>query len=211
MVIFARSPEREALAKGLPVSTAAPLFRSLLLLWIERARDANATPVFVSAPEDRSALQAIAPDVAWLPQRGDTFGDRVAAAAEDVVQRGAGSVAIAAIDAPPPASLHETFVHVETGAPVIAAAADGGINLIAFAAPGDLAFLRTIRVRQRDLAERCRAHFPRLVVLAATVDVADAASLQLYAPSLAFAVQQPKCAIRSGSRHEVPPRAPPIS
>jgi glycosyltransferase A (GT-A) superfamily protein (DUF2064 family) len=209
--MFARSPEREALAKGLPIATAAPLFRSLLLLWIERAHDAGATPIIVSAPEDRAALIAIAPDVAWLAQRETAFGERIAAAASDVAAAGFTAIAIAAIDAPPPATLSDTFEAVEAKRVVIAAAADGGINLIAFAAPGDLRFLATIRVRQRDLVDRCRAYFPELVILPATVDVDDAASLQFYAPSLVFAMQQPKCSIRNGAKTSLPPRGPPAS
>lgn len=171
VVIFARSPQREALAKRLRIETAAPLFRSLTEAWIAAARAHGATPIVAS--EELITVEAM-----HIPQRGHRFGARVAAAAADAHALGFTSVVIAAIDAPPPAALGAAFEALEQGSVVIAPARDGGVNLIGVGLD-ELAFLAAIVPRQRDLVARCRAHFEQLVVLEETVDVDDDASLRL--------------------------------
>ncbi|HLJ73659.1 MAG TPA: hypothetical protein VKU62_03670, partial [Thermoanaerobaculia bacterium] len=64
LVIFARSPEREAVAKRLPLHRAAALFRANLAAWTRAARAAKA-------------------DVLRIEQHGETFGERLANTADD--------------------------------------------------------------------------------------------------------------------------------
>ncbi|HVR39448.1 MAG TPA: hypothetical protein VMU84_10155, partial [Thermoanaerobaculia bacterium] len=111
IVIFARSPQREALAKGLRVETAAPLFRSFTAMWLRAAQHAGAQPIVAC---DDGALRDIAPDVdrMHIAQRGATFGERAANAAADAFARGFTHVLLAAIDAPP-AEIGEAFDALE--------------------------------------------------------------------------------------------------
>lgn len=204
LVIFARGPEREALAKRLPLESAAPLFRRLLRSWIAAAQQHDATPIVACSDVDRSAFagQAI------VTQRGDRFGIRVANAVADAFALGFTSVAIACIDAPPP-NLGAVFAAIEQGSAVIAPSRDGGVNLIGLAAP-HRELLESIRPRERDLVSRCRAAFERLVIVEGARDVDDTASMQL---SGTITIPHPApCAITlRGTRRNVPPRAPPVA
>lgn len=170
VVIFARAPESEARAKGLPARTAAPLFRALVAAWIRAARRAAATPIVASSAPDRTALLSIE-NVFWIEQRGDRFGERLASSASDAFALGFQSVLIAGIDTPP-RELGEAFEILERGdaRAVIAPALDGGVNLIGLGCP-DVESLRSIEVGQHDVAERLRSHFPDLIALAARHDI----------------------------------------
>ncbi|HET7436368.1 MAG TPA: DUF2064 domain-containing protein [Thermoanaerobaculia bacterium] len=178
VVLFARSPEREALAKGLRALVAVPLFRRLIADWLRAARNAGAEAVVACEDEDRGALAAIAAELPrmFLAQRGATFGARLAAAAEDVFARGASSVLIAGIDAPPHA-LDRAFAALERGFAVVAPARDGGVNVIGLARE-DVALLEAIEPRRRDVLRLCRAAFgAKLVELTGAVDIDNHASL----------------------------------
>lgn len=170
IVLFARSPEREAAAKGM--RAAAPLFRAVIASWLESARMHGAMPLIACAAEDREALTEIAPDVerAWIEQRGDRFGTRVAATAADVFSLGFENVLIAAIDAPPPADLGRALTALGRGVTVVAPARDGGINFIGLTAL-DRNLLERLTPRRRDLVRLCRAHFHALLVLRTTTDI----------------------------------------
>ncbi|HEY6893851.1 MAG TPA: DUF2064 domain-containing protein [Rhodanobacteraceae bacterium] len=147
LVIFARSPEREAAAKRLPLHRAAALFRSNLAAWMRAAQRANA-------------------DVLQPEQRGDTFGERLANAADDAFALGYDTIVITGIDVPA-CDLEPAF---RSSMPVIAPARDGGVNLIGLNAPArDL--LVTFRPRDRHVAARCRAYFARLGELPVTRDI----------------------------------------
>lgn len=175
IVLFARSPRHEALAKRLP--DAAPLFRTLIAAWLRAAQAADATPFIACEREDRDELATIERDVPreWLDQRGATFGDRVASATSETFAQGFDSVIVAAIDAPP-VELDRAFAHLERGTTVIAPSRDGGINYIGLTAP-DMPFLSRLTPRRRDLVALCRGWFASLVVLDAVTDVDDAKAM----------------------------------
>jgi glycosyltransferase A (GT-A) superfamily protein (DUF2064 family) len=177
ILLFARSPRREAAAKRL--AHAAPLFRTLIAAWLRAARAAGAVPLIACAVADRDELASIAPDVAreWLEQRGATFGERAAAATADAFARGYASVVIAAIDAPPP-DLELAFAHLERGTPVIAPSRDGGINCLGLTSPAT-ELVACLTPRRRDLVALCRRWFPLLVVLDAVTDLDSPASLEI--------------------------------
>ncbi|HEX2833394.1 MAG TPA: DUF2064 domain-containing protein [Thermoanaerobaculia bacterium] len=163
VVLFARSPEREAAAKGMRF--AAPLFRRVIAAWLESASRAGATPLIACEEADLAALAAIAPSVSreWLPQRGASFGERVANASSDALSR-FDAIVLAAIDAPPPACLASVLQSVAAGATVVAPARDGGINFIAFSTC-DRELLSELTLA------RCRERIGSLVVLDAITDV----------------------------------------
>lgn len=146
LVIFARSPEREAAVKRLPLHRAAALFRSNLAAWTRAARAANA-------------------DVLQIRQRGDTFGERLANTADDAFALGYDAIVITGIDVPA-CDLEEAFRSL----PAIAPARDGGVNLIGLCASArDL--LLTFRVRDPRVADRCRSYFANLHELPAARDI----------------------------------------
>jgi hypothetical protein len=73
-------------------------------------------------------------------------------------------VILTGIDAPPWA-LETAFALLESGADVVAPSRDGGVNVIGVRS---LEFLRTIRLRESHLLQRCRRTFPALFVLSWT-------------------------------------------
>jgi glycosyltransferase A (GT-A) superfamily protein (DUF2064 family) len=152
VVLFARSPEREASAKRMRF--AAPLFRALVALWLDAARRCEAKPVIACANEDREALASIAPEIEreWIEQRGTTFGQRVACVTGEAFARGFDAVLIAAIDAPPH-DLDEAFAKLDAGTPVISPSRDGGINFIGLVQP-EPELLAQLELRRRDLREQ---------------------------------------------------------
>src|SRR5919109_1086053 len=129
VVLFARSPEREAAAKRM--RSGAALFRAVVAAWLRAARRHGAMPLIACAREDRDALAAIAPEIerGWIEQHGVSFGTRVANAAEDAFARGHDAVVLAAIDAPPH-DLGRAFASLARGIAVVAPASDGGVNYL---------------------------------------------------------------------------------
>lgn len=182
IVLFARTPEAEAASKRLRVSRTAPLFAAVAASWLRAAARIGATPIVACSAADRERLAAIAPDVArlWIEQRGHSFGDRLAGAADAAFTLGFGSVVITGIDAPPPADhvLADALATLERGDidAAIAPARDGGINLIGLAAPA-AELLRSISPRQGDVARRCAAAFERVLMLDVATDIDAAADL----------------------------------
>ncbi len=171
VVLFARSPEREAAAKGM--RSGARLFRAVVAAWLRAARRHGARPLIACAPEDRRALAAIAPEIerGWLDQHGASFGDRVANAAEDAFARGHEAVVLAAIDAPPH-DLGSAFASLARGIAVVAPAADGGVNY--------LGITSVDRTLLEDLtAQRCREHFAELLVLQTITDLDSTVALDV--------------------------------
>jgi glycosyltransferase A (GT-A) superfamily protein (DUF2064 family) len=161
VVLFARSPEREAAAKQM----RARLFRAVVAAWLRAARRHGATPLIACAAEDREALAAIAPEIerGFIEQRGGSFGVRVANAAEDAFARGHGAVVLAAIDAPPH-DLGSTFAALARGIAVVAPASDGGVNYVGITGVD--------RELLEDLtAQRCREHFAQLLVVETITDL----------------------------------------
>ncbi|HJQ37992.1 MAG TPA: DUF2064 domain-containing protein [Thermoanaerobaculia bacterium] len=176
ILLFARSPEREASAKRMRF--AAPLFRALVANWLAAAQRYDATPVIACDSVDREALASIAPEIAreWIEQRGSAFGERVARAADEAFARGFDSVLIAAIDAPPH-DLGEAFRKLAEGTPVISPSRDGGMNYIGLVRV-EREFLLQLRCGRRDAA-RSAAGTAAFHIVGSTIDLDDERALQL--------------------------------
>ena len=172
VVLFARSPEREAAAKRM--AGAAPLFRAVVAAWLREAEANGARPVIACDPRDREALAAIAPEVRrdWIEQPRAEFGERVCSAVSEAFARGFGKVVVAAIDAPPPRRLGEALAVLANGTPVIGPARDGGVNFI-----GVTSFDRSLLAKLTHA--RCRALLADAVVFEAATDVDSNASLAI--------------------------------
>lgn len=172
VVLFARSPEREAAAKRM--TGAAPLFRAVVAAWLREAEANGARPVIACDGRDRDALAAIAPEVErdWIAQPRAAFGERVCFAVADAFARGFGSVMVAAIDAPPPRRLGEALAALANGRPVVGPARDGGVNFIGVTSfDGELLADLTVA--------RCRALLADAVVFEAATDVDSPSSLSI--------------------------------
>jgi glycosyltransferase A (GT-A) superfamily protein (DUF2064 family) len=170
VVLFARSPEREAAAKRM--TGAAPLFRAVIAAWLREAEANGARPVIACDPRDRDALAAIASEVErdWIEQPRAAFGERVCSAVSAAFARGFEQVVVAAIDAPPPRRLGEALAVLAHGTPVIGPARDGGVNFI-----GVTSFDRELLA---DLTfQRCRELLPDAMVFEAATDVDSTESL----------------------------------
>lgn len=157
IVIFARAPEMETAAKGLPARFIS-LFHRITAAWLRAAALMDATPIIACAANARARFDAILPDISrlYIEQRGTTFGQRLASTAEAAFELGFDHVAITAIDAPLPTS--DVFGPLANARAVVVPARDGGINLIALRAP-ERQLLWAIAPRQRDVLDRCRAYF----------------------------------------------------
>jgi glycosyltransferase A (GT-A) superfamily protein (DUF2064 family) len=215
VVLFARSPEREAAAKRMP--SAAPLFRAVIVAWLRVAHAHGAIPLIACEPRDRDSLAAIAPkcERAWIEQQPGAFGTRVADAASAAFTLGFSSVILAAIDAPP-ADLHAAFDALERGVAAIAPARDGGVNFIGLTSP-HRALLEQLAPHRRDLVALCRAHLRDVVVLDTTTDVDSPQALEAakrekawrgYFAMNSFATPRLQHVHRGVARH-LPSRAPP--
>jgi glycosyltransferase A (GT-A) superfamily protein (DUF2064 family) len=171
VLLIARSPRREAAAKGLSPQFAA-LFRRVTAAWMRAAAAAGARVVVACEEADREELDAIAPDVERivLTQRGETFGHRVANAADETFALGCKSVVIGAIDAPPP-DLSRVFASLDEHELVIGPSRDGGVNLIGLRTPA-AALLSTIELRRPCIEAFASAH-----VLDAVTDIDSARDL----------------------------------
>ena len=177
ILLFARSPEREAVAKRMPF--AAPLFRALVASWLAEAERLGATPVIACAAADRDALAAIAPEIEreWIEQHGASFGERAANAADEAFARGCGGVLVAAIDAPPQHAA-DALHALSRGLAAVSPSRDGGINFIALPAP-DRHLLESLAPRRRDLLQLCRRHLRDCVVVGGTIDVDSPGALEI--------------------------------
>lgn len=217
ILLFARSPEREAAAKGM--RAAAPLFGAVIRAWLDAAHAHGAVPFIACAREDRASLAAIAPEVAreWIEQRGERFGSRVATAVSEAFARGFDRVIVAAIDAPP-SDLPRALDALARGISVIAPARDGGINFIGLTTP-DRALLEQLTPRRRDLVRLCRAHLGALLVLRVATDIDSPSALDAARNERAWrgfvvprvfkriAIATP---LASPVAHTLPSRAPPF-
>jgi glycosyltransferase A (GT-A) superfamily protein (DUF2064 family) len=211
IVLFARSPGREAAAKRMPSS--APLFRAVIAAWLDAARRHGATPVIACANEDRAALADIAPHIErrWIEQGGRTFGERVVAAAGEAFAS-FDAIVLAAIDAPPPRDLDDAFDALRRGISVVGPARDGGVNFIGLTAL-DAELLMRLTLR------RCRERCARLLVLRAVTDLDSQRSLaaarnerawrELFDSRATRETVAPRPFLRAV--RTLPPRAPPIA
>lgn len=209
LLLFARSPEREAAAKRMP--GAAPLFRAVIAAWLDAAQRHGAAAVIACEAEDRAALARIAPHVPrlWIEQRGRTFGERVVHAAGEAFASFS-SVVIAAIDAPPPPQLGAAFDALVNGSAVVGPARDGGVNFIGLTS-FDESLLRNLTLA------RCRERCPRLLVLRAVTDLDSPQSINAARNERAWRAIFASRVIhhattarpRTGAVRTLPPRAPP--
>jgi glycosyltransferase A (GT-A) superfamily protein (DUF2064 family) len=178
VLIFARSPESEAMAKNLPLQEAVPVIRQHVAEWLSAASMCDAAAVIACVAADREAIAAIVPEQArlWVTQRGTAFGQRLAIAATDAFSLGFSALMIAPIDVPPPAALALAFETVEHGGNVVAPSPNGGVNLLGIRQT-DVDLLVSIQPRQRDVVGTLRARFPRLVVLPSAPHASDLAAV----------------------------------
>jgi len=130
LVLFTRSPEAEARAKGFREAHAAPLFRAFLESWVRLSRE-TATDLVVASPAScRRRLEAsgVAPGGRFLTQARAAFGERLAAAAGEAFGLGYDSVVLVGGDAPAigAGDLRRAFEAIESGAVALGPAGDGG-------------------------------------------------------------------------------------
>jgi glycosyltransferase A (GT-A) superfamily protein (DUF2064 family) len=180
LVLFARSPWREAAAKGLRGDSAA-LFRRLTTAWMRSAAACGARVIVACDDADREALGRIEPSIdrLTLTQRGATFGERLANAADDAFALHHERVIVAGIDAPPP-DLNRAFALLEEHEIVAAPARDGGVNLIGLRAPAH-ALLASI-----EIGQRCINAFASAAILASVTDIDSPADLARAAQEAAW-------------------------
>lgn len=203
IVLFARSPEREAIAKRMPA--AAPLFRAVIAAWLDAAERHGAVPLIACAAEDRDSFS----NLNVIEQRGGSFGERVTGAAREALTR-FDAVIIAAIDAPPPHDLDRAFGALKQGVAVVGPARDGGVNFIGITSLDEILLGRlTLR--------RCRERCPNLLVLHAVTDIDSQSSIAaarnekawrcIFESRAIYAIQRSHP--RIGVMPALPPRAPP--
>jgi glycosyltransferase A (GT-A) superfamily protein (DUF2064 family) len=211
VVLFARSPWREAAAKGLRGETAY-LFRRLIAGWMHAAVAADAQVIVACDDADRDDLSRIARkiDRLTLTQRGESFGDRLANAADDAFALGYEQVIVAGIDAPPP-HLDDVFRLLDQHGVVAAPSTDGGVNLIGLSAPAH-ELLASI-----EIGVRCRDAFPIMLDSVTDIDSPEDLSLAAREPAWAAYFEQretfdryvvPATAIAC---NRTPSRAPPAA
>lgn len=166
LLLFARSPDAEALAKGLSPDRAAAIFSALAVSWARAARRAGARLIVATPPAGRARFAESfgRAGAAVLTQQPGTLGERLRDAARESFELGAQALLIAGGDCAPPGGLdlEAAFVAVEAELPsaVIGPASDGGLYLIGVR-PGDADLLGSIRLRERDLCERFRRALSR--------------------------------------------------
>jgi hypothetical protein len=183
LVLFAREPRREAREKGFG-ARGADLFAGFAVGWREAARRCGARLILATPPEDRVAWRHFLPeneDALWIPQRGASFGDRLAGIARQASALPGHAVLVGGDVAPSRSALGEAFAALERGADaVIAPAADGGVSLVALRY-ADAKLLASLAPRQRCVALQLKralaARGRRLVLVHCVPDVDGRRSL----------------------------------
>lgn len=143
--IMAKAPRaggvKTRLCPPLRPEKAAALYRCFLLDKIEQVRAlAGAIPIIAYSPADeRPAFEAMAPDFALVPQRGDDLGDRLLHAFDDVLAGGHAGALMTDADSPtlPVTFLEQAVRLLETPEVdlVLGPTEDGGYYLIGLRAP----------------------------------------------------------------------------
>jgi glycosyltransferase A (GT-A) superfamily protein (DUF2064 family) len=158
LVLFAREPRREALAKGFGAS-GQDLFVAFARGWLDLARRARAQIVIATPPEDRPGWRRRLPEAAealWIIQAGSTFGDRLEGVARRAAKLPGAAVLVGGDVAPSEQAVLAAFAALESGAQaVVGPAPDGGVSLVALPYE-DADLLRFVRPRQGRVAERLR-------------------------------------------------------
>lgn len=178
LVLFAREPRRQALEKGLAGRAGEQLFTAFAHGWVDAARRAGARLAVAAPRADRAGWHRClsGTGIAFLEQRGSSFGRRLEDAARQAADVGGGTAVIVGGDVAPSCEiLAAAFGLLEAGADaVLAPSPDGGVSLVALPAE-DLDLLRRIAPRRFDvffrLSENLRARGRRVRLVAAAPDV----------------------------------------
>jgi hypothetical protein len=180
IVLFARAPEAEARAKGLP--GAARCFAAVAARLARFARALGAT--LLHARRD-GAPEAALPGARSIPQRGDGFGERLVAAAEDARALGFDRVVLVGVDTPGLGlgDLRAALLALDAGAVALGPARDGGVYLIGLVTGGpravDLrAALLGVRWRTRAVLGDLRRRAPGAALLRPLGDLDRAADVR---------------------------------
>lgn len=165
ILLFTRSPEAEARAKGLPLSDGSRVFAGFLNGWQQRAHEAQAELLIVAPAGSVLALARLLPEASIRQQQGTSFGDRVEAAFASAFRDGGRSVLMVGGDGPPLelADLNRAFAHLESrgSALVLAPAADGGVTALGFNASAERP-LHAITWQSPDVFRQLKAEATRL-------------------------------------------------
>ena len=126
VLVFARTPSREAQAKRMPAA------RALFACARERvlaAATASGAGVVVAAPDARAAAP---PGATVLPQRGRTFAERLASALADARGLGYRQILVVPGDVPGLETRHlrAAFARLRSCATVLGPSPDGGVYLL---------------------------------------------------------------------------------
>jgi len=142
LLVFTRSPEAEARAKGFAPQAASGLFGAFLASWKRAAESADARLLISSPPQCARRLQAnpLCEGAVFLAQSAGRFGERLASAVESAFALGYSSVAVVPGDTPAisGAELGRVYTALEDPDPavVVGPAIDGGVYLIGLQNPG---------------------------------------------------------------------------
>ncbi len=190
LVLFAREPRRQALEKGLPGRAGEQLFTAFAHGWVDAACRVGARLAVAAPRADRAGWQRrlSGTGIAFLDQRGSSFGQRLEDSARRAADLGGSAVLVGGDVAPSSEILARAFGLLEKGADaVLGPSPDGGVSLIALPAE-DLDLLRHIAPRRFDvffrLSESLRARGRRVGLVAAAPDVDGRRQLRSLLPSL---------------------------
>jgi glycosyltransferase A (GT-A) superfamily protein (DUF2064 family) len=157
VVLFAREPSREARAKGFAHPDGAELFAAFARGWTAAARRVGAQLAVASPSEDRAGWNrwlSASEEPLWLPQLGESFGERLEKAARAALDLGGQAVLVGGDVVPCPQTLDAAFRLLEGGADaVVAPARDGGFSMVSLRSD-DLDLLRDVVPRRRDACAR---------------------------------------------------------
>ena len=136
---------------------------------------------------DEALFDDLLPEVfALIPQRGDSFGERLYAAAEDILAIGYGAVCLIDSDSPtvPPAAYEQAVAALLTPGDrvVLGPANDGGYYLIGLKRAHPMPFERIRWSTEHVLAEtlaRCEKAGLEVILLPTWYDIDDAATLEV--------------------------------
>jgi hypothetical protein len=159
LLVFTRSPQAEARAKGLDPEAGTRLFLALLASWEESSRRAGIRLVLATPASCRRWMEnsPICRNASFLTQRGGTFGERLLAGAADAMALGFGKLVVVGGDSPAVScdELLGIFEKLERGvaACVLGPSDDGGVYLVGLGRPA-LPLLGAMRLRRDDVFER---------------------------------------------------------
>lgn len=142
LIIFAKKPEsgsvKTRLSPPLTAEEAAGLYNCMIRDTLEMTTSLSGVNIFIFFQDDPGAadfFKALAPDTDSRPQRGESLGERMKYAFQELFSRGFTEVAIIGTDSPdlPPEHIFEAFalLEYEHTDVVFGPAEDGGYYLLA--------------------------------------------------------------------------------